>query len=223
MEKLDFKDKNLDEDIKKIFNESYEDFVAMYGTKYQEYIKNMIEKISGNVRKKEMYEGGLALANADKGVIYGKSERLSPILKHELMHVYNESSFGTETSYAKLPDNYIKVLDENGMLRKEYKEAIQKYKEKWKDEPLRLKYLLVDYDTFVERFDLGESEIEKLTEWFNSRTNVRDMREHFVDLGDGFYMGGKSSHSFYDYYTNICDMVSAVIPIEKLVDMHVNT
>lgn len=223
MKKLSLKNTELEERIIRIFNETYEDFIAKYGVKHKDYIKQMLENISDKVQKKEIYEGALASANVDMGVIYGKSDKLSAILKHELWHTFNESAFGTETSYATLPNRYKDFLDKTGFLRREYEIKMKEYQEKWKDEPERLKYLLVDYDEFVRNYDLGDSEIEKWTEWFNSRTNERDMQEHFVDLSDGFYMGGKSSSSFYDYYINLCDMISCIIPEDKLIDMHLNT
>ena len=223
MEKLSFKNSELEEIIIRIFNETYEDFVNKYGEKHKEYIKQMLENISDKVQKIEMYEGALAAANVTKGIVYGKSDELPAILKHELWHVFNESSFATETSYAKLPERYINFLDNAGIIRKEYEIKMKEYQEKWKDKPDVLKYLLVDYDTFLKNYNLGGSETEKWTEWFNSRTNVRDMKERYVDLGNGFYMGGKSSSSLYDYYINLCDMISCIIPEDKLLDMHLNT
>lgn len=223
MEKLSLKSSELEEIIIRIFNETYEDFVNKYGEKHKEYIKQMLENISDKVQKKEMFEGALASANVEMGIVYGKSDKLPAILKHELWHTFNESAFGTETSYATLPDRYKDFLDKAGIIRKEYEIKMKEYQEKWKDEPERLKYLLVDYDIFLKNYDLGDSEIEKWTEWFNSRTNERDMVEHFVDLGNGFYMGGKSSSSFYDYYINLCDMICCIIPEDKLLDMHLNT
>ncbi|MDO5555596.1 MAG: hypothetical protein Q4G09_02780 [Clostridia bacterium] len=223
MEQISLKNKELEYIIIQIFNETYEDFINRYGEKHKEYIKKMLESISGKIQKKEMFQGALASAHVDMGVIYGKSDKLSAILKHELYHVFNESAFGTTTSYATLPSNYKEFLEKAGIIKKEYENKTKEYKKKWKDEPETLEYLIVDYDTFFKSFDLGDSEIEKWTEWFNARTNERDMKPHFLDLGNGFYMGSKSSSSFYDYYINICDMVSCLIPEDKLIEMHLNT
>lgn len=221
--KLSLGDKNLEDVIIQIFNETYEDFIKKYGEKHSTYIKQMLEGIADKVQKKEMFEGALASAHVEMGVVYGKSDKLPAILKHELYHVFNESALGTETSYATLPQRYLDFLAGTGVIRQEYEKKMAEYKERWKNEPEILESLLVDYDTFFKRFDLGDSEIEKWAEWFNSRTNIRDMKPNFQDLGEGFYMESESSGSFYDYYINICDMVSCLIPETKLIDMHLNT
>ena len=227
MDKIDLKDKNLEPEIEKIFNEIYQDFITRYGAKHSERIKQLLVEISTNVRKVDSYEGAIASANRCKGVIYGKNQNLPAILKHELCHVFNDSYFDSkdETCLTYFPDRYKIILEEKGLLQEEYKRQQEEYKERWKDQPERLKYLLVDYEEYRDGFTFGDGsqETEKWTEWFNTKINTRDMKNYFTYWEDGFYSKNISSHSFYDYYISISEMISKLIPEDKLIDMFMKT
>ena len=227
MEKIDFTNSNLQPEIETIFNEIYQDFISRYGEKHSERVKQLLTDISTKVVKIDIYEGPSADANYEIGVIYGKNKNLSAILKHELCHVFNNSYFDSkdETCLVYFPDRYKEFLEEKGFLQEAYNKNQEKYKEKYKDQPKRLKYILKDYEQYKDKFTLGDGsqETEKWTEWFNTKINGRDMKNNFNYWGDGFYNKNFSSKSFYDYYINISEMVSKLVPEDKLIDMFMGT
>ena len=221
MSKLDLKDKNLDSDIVRIFTEIYEDFISVHGEKHKDRVKQLLENISAKVKKRDLYMDALASANSQMGVVYGKSFKLSPILKHELFHVFNDSAFDSKDSLAYIPERYKKIFEDKGIIRKQYDISQNERKERFKNAPEILEMVLTDYETFREQFVLGdgEQEVEKWTEWFNTKTNTRDMKNNFWNWGDGFYTKSLSSKSFYDCYINLAEMVSKLFPKEKILDM----
>ena len=224
---MNFENLDLYPEIKKIFNEIYTDFVARYGTKHSDRIAKQLEQISKKVTKADLYEGALATANKEFGILYSKSYKLDAILKHELCHLFNDSYFDNkdETCLTFFPNKYKDFLEEKGVLEENYNKQQEEYKERWKDEPERLKYLLTDYDNYKENFTYGNGsqETEKWTEWFNTKINQRNMKNNFNYLEDGFYSKNFSSGSFYDYYIGIAEMVSKLIPEDKLIDMYMAT
>ena len=221
MSKLDLKDKNLDSDIVRIFTEIYEDFISVHGEKHKDRVKQLLENISSKVKKKDLYMDALASANSQMGVVYGKSSKLSPILKHELFHVFNDSAIDSKDSLAYMPERYKAIFEDKGIIRKQYDISQNERKERFKNDPEILEMVLTDYETFREQFVLGdgEQEVEKWTEWFNTKTNTRDMKNNFWNWGDGFYTKSVSSKSFYDCYINLAEMVSKLFPKEKILDM----
>lgn len=223
MGNIESKDKNLNPIIYKILNECYHEFEEKYGNKHSAHIREMITNITDKVKKIDRYyDAPIAAAHVEKGIIYSESDELPAILKHELWHVFNENSFDPE-SYTYLPIRYKEVLETSGYIKQEYDKKMNEYKERWKSEPKRLQYLLVDYETFFKDYAIEDQETEKWTEWFSMKTHTQDMKNHFRDWGDGFYTKNLSSGSFYDCFTNIADMVSCLIPREKLLEMHLNT
>ncbi len=219
------KDENIDEEIYQILNEAYREFIECYGDRHGEHIKNCIENITDKVKKAtHYYSGDIASANAEMGVVYTKSDKLSAVLKHEMWHVYNNSAVDREKSLQHIPNKYLSWLDQSGYLKQLYDRTMKRYKEKWKDEPERLQYLLVDYEEFKNnRFNFGDSPVEMWTEWFNSKTHLKDMQDNFWDWGNGFFTKNYSSNSFYDSYINIADMISCIIPKDKLLEMYLQT
>lgn len=156
------------------------------------------------------------------GVVYTKSDKLSAVLKHEMWHVFNNAASGKK-SFFYMPQHYKDFLDKNGYIKELYEQTMQERKEKFKDEPERLKYILVDYDTFLQQYTVDDHEVEKWTEWFNCQTNKKDMENNFWDWGNGFFTHNLSSKSFYDSYINIADMMSCLIPRDKLLEMYLQT
>ena len=221
MSKLDLKDKNLDSDIVRIFTEIYEDFISVHGEKHKDRIKQLLENISSKVKKKDLYMDALASANSQMGVVYGKSSKLSPILKHELFHVFNDSAIDSKDSLAYMPERYKAIFEDKGIIRRQYDISQNERKERFKNAPEILEMVLTDYETFREQFVLGdgEQEVEKWTEWFNTKTNTRDMKNNFWNWGDGFYTKSVSSKSFYDCYINLAEIVSKLFPKDKILDM----
>lgn len=211
---------DLPQEILTIFNECYSDFIIAYGPKHSERIKFLIESITDKVRMADLYyTGPIASAHAQMGVVYTKSDKLSAVLKHELWHVFNNSA-SSEKSFFFMPEHYKDVLISSGYLKQLYENTIQERKEKFKNEPERLKYILVDYDTFLRDYTVDDHEVEKWTEWFNCKTNTQDMKDNFWDWGNGFFTQNLSSKSFYDSYINIADMISCLIPREQLLEMY---
>lgn len=221
MSKLDLKDKNLDSDIVRIFTEIYEDFISVHGEKHKDRVKQLLENISSKVKKKDLYMDALASANSQMGVVYGKSSKLSPILKHELFHVFNDSAIDSKDSLAYMPERYKAIFEDKGIIRIQYETVQNQRRERFKNDPEILKMVLTDYETFREQFVLGDGdqEVEKWTEWFNTKTNARDMKNNFWNWGDGFYTKSLSSKSFYDCYINLAEMVSKLFSKEKILDM----
>lgn len=219
---------SLSQEIYTILNDCYHSFKEKYGDKHSEYIKFLIESITDKVRKTDLYydlwyTGPIATANT-RGISYTESEKLPAILKHELWHVFNtsENNININPLYYT-PKHYITQLEQNGYIRELYEKTMADAKEKWKDEPETLEYVLVDYDTFLQQYNIDDDEIEKWTEWFNSTTNIQDMTDNFWDWGNGFFTKQTSSKSFYDCYINIADMVSCLVPKEKLIEMYLQT
>lgn len=221
MSKLDLKDKNLEPVIEKIFTEIYEDFIAVHGEKHKDRVKQLLESISEKVKKRDLYMDSLATANSQMGVVYGKSSKLSPILKHELFHVFNDSAIDSNDSLAYLPERYKDVFEKRGIITFKYESVQNERRERFKDEPEILEMVLTDYPSFREQFVLGdgEQEVEKWTEWFNTKTNIRDMDNNFWNWDNGFYTKSLSSKSFYDCYINLAEMVAKLFPKEKVLDM----
>ena len=219
------KDSSLNPIVYDILNEAYHEFRQMYGDKHSDYIKTLIESITDKVEKAGLYYfGPIATAHAQMGVRYTESDKLSAVLKHEMWHVYNDSASDREKSLQHIPQRYINKLRQNGYLEKLYAKTMEDYKERWKDEPERLEFLLTDFETFVNsRFDFEDSPVEIWTEWFNSQTHLKDMQENFWDWGDGYFTKSLSSDSFYDSYINIASMISCIIPKEKLLEMYLQT
>ena len=209
---------NSPEEIKSILNDAYNEFVEKYGKKHSDYIKKSIEKVSKTIVKKDSYCAPIAMCSKGFGISYSKDERLPAILKHELWHVYN----GSPAQYSEIPEKYKKIMDSTGMLKTEYEKKMEEYKIKWKNEPIRLQHLLTDYETFYNKYGLDDQEVEKWTEWFNIQTHPKDMTDNFKDWNDGFYTKNHSSNSWYDCYINIAQMISVLIPKEKLLEMHLN-
>lgn len=216
------KDSNIEPIIYNILNEAYHEFVSMYGEKHSEYIKETIESLTDKVRKAHLtYEGPTASAHAQFGVVYTKSDKLSAVLKHELWHVYNNSASDMEKSLQHIPERYLSKLEETGYLQELYQRTMEEYKEKFKDEPERLEFILVDYEKWKnDRFDFGDGQVEMWTEWFNSETHLKDMQNNFWDWQDGFFTESHSSKSYYDSYINLASIMSCIIPKEKLLEMY---
>ena len=219
------KDINIDKTVYQILNEAYHEFKQTYGEKHSGHIKELIESITDKVKiAPHYYSGAIASAHSEMGVVYTKSDKLSAVLKHEMWHIYNNSAQDREKSLQYIPERYMEQLESNGYLRKTYQTTMEEYKEKWKDEPERLEFLLIDYEKYKnERFDFDDSPVEMWTEWFNSKTHLKDMQDNFWDWGDGYYTKSHSSDSFYDSYINIADMISCIIPKEKLLEMYLQT
>lgn len=219
------KDNNIDPMVYQILNEAYNEFRDSYGDKHSSHVKELIENLTDKVEKIGCYYfGSPAMANPQMGVRYAKSDKLSAILKHELWHVYNNVATDRNISLQYIPERYMEKLEQMGYLREFYNATMDMYKEKWKDEPERLKNLLVDYEEFKNnRFDFGASTVEIWTEWFSSKTHLKDMKDNFFDWGNGYFTKSHSSGSFYDIYINIADMISCIIPKEKLLEMYLQT
>lgn len=214
---------DLPEEILKIFNECYNDFKNTYGEKHSKHIKSLIEIITDKVKKSDLYyTGPIASAHTQMGVVYTETDKLSAVLKHEMWHIFNNSASGIN-SFFYMPQHYKDFLEENGYIKKLYEQTMQERKERFKDEPERLKYILVDYDTFLQQYTVDDHEAEKWTEWFNCQTNKKDMENNFWDWSNGFFTYNLSSKSFYDSYINIADMMSCLIPRDKLLEMYLQT
>jgi len=98
---------------------------------------------------------------------------------------------------------------------------MENYREEFKDEPERLKYILVDYEEWKnDRFNFGDGQIEIWTEWFNSETHLKEDQDNFWDWQDGFFTESYSTGSYYDSYINIASIMSCIIPKEKLLEMY---
>ena len=219
------KDNNIDIVVYNILNEAYHEFVQAYGEKHGNRIKEAIESITDKVKLAHLYYSGpIASAHAEMGVVYSKSDKLAAVLKHEMWHVYNKAAEDREVSIQHIPKRYLEKLEESGYLEDLYNKKMQEYKERWKDEPIRLEYLLVDFEKFKNnKFDFGASPVEMWTEWFNSQTHLKDMQDNFWDWGEGYFTKSHSSNSFYDAYINIASMISCIIPKEKLLDVYLQT
>ena len=72
------------------------------------------------------------------------------------------------------------------------------------------------------QFDCARNQREMWTEWFNSQTHRKDMKNNFFHWEDGFFTKSISTGSFYDCYLNIADMISCIIPREKLLEMYLD-
>lgn len=72
------------------------------------------------------------------------------------------------------------------------------------------------------QFGCTENHLEMWTEWFNSQTHRKDMKNNFFHWQDGFFTKSISTGSFYDCYLNIADMISCIIPREKLLEMYLH-
>ena len=70
------------------------------------------------------------------------------------------------------------------------------------------------------QFDCAINQHEMWTEWFNSQTHRKDMKNNFFHWQDGFFTKSISTGSFYDCYVNIADMISCIIPRENLLEMY---
>lgn len=220
---IESKDKNIDPIILNIMTEALQEFKGKYGDKHLARIKEKIESITDKVEKSIMYYNApIATAHHQFGIRYTESEKLTAILKHELWHVYNNSTVD-DISLQHTPKRYVDVLDKNGYLRELHKETMDEYMRLFADTPDRLEFLLVDYETFVEKYGFDHHEVEKWTEWFNTKTHENDMQEHYWDWDDGFYTKQKSSGSFYDAYRSLPEMISCIIPQDKLLDMYLQT
>lgn len=219
------KDKNIETVIYQILNECYYEFKQVYGEKHGQHIKELIESITDKVKKADLYyTGSIATAHSQMGVVYTDSDILSAVLKHEMWHVYNNSASDKDKSLTYIPERYMLKLEQSGYLKNLYIKTMEEYKEKFKDEPERLEYVLVDFDVFKnDKFDFGDSHIEMWTEWFNSQTHLKDMKQNFWDWGDGYFTKSRSSDSFYDAYINIASMIFCMIPKEKLLEMYLQT
>lgn len=219
------KDINIDKTVYQILNEAYHEFKQTYGEKHSMHIKELIEGITDKVKVAPYYYfGATASAHSEMGVVYTKSDTLSAVLKHEMWHIYNNSAQDRKKSLQYIPKRYMEQLENNGYLKKAYQTTMEGYKEEWKDEPERLEFLLIDYEKYKnDRFDFDDSPVEMWTEWFNSKTHLKDMKDNFWNWGDGYYTKSRSSDSFYDSYINIADMISCIIPTEKLLEMYLQT
>lgn len=219
------RDKKLNPEILQILNETYNEFIQMYGEKHSSYIKEKIESMTDKVKKVSLYyTGPIASAHSEKGIIYSESKILFAVLKHELWHVFNNSANDRNVSLQHIPIEYIQQLDNNGYMKQQYTKKMEEYKEKFRDEPERLKFLLTDYENYRDnKFDFDDSPVEMWTEWFSTQTHLNDMEENFWDWGEGYFTRTKSSDSYYDSYINVASMISCLIPKEKLLDMYLNT
>ena len=223
MDKIEQTDKNIDPRIYKIMNESYEEFVKKYGYKHSKYIEETLKIISSKIKENETYLGNMsASAMFNEGIVYTKGvDNLEAVLKHELWHTFNRETmdYRGKESISYISDRYKKVLNDIGYIKNEYNKKIERKKLRSKDR----KYKIKSYDEFLDEFLLEDDETEKWTEWFNVKTHTKDMRYGFVDLENGYFMKNLSSGSFYDNYTNMADMVSCLIPKEKLLEMYLNS
>ena len=70
--------------------------------------------------------------------------------------------------------------------------------------------------------DYVKNQLEMWTEWFNSQTHRKDMKNNFTPWQDEFFTKSVSTGLFYDYYINIADMISCIIPREKLLEMYLH-
>ena len=72
------------------------------------------------------------------------------------------------------------------------------------------------------QFGCVKNHLEMWTEWFNSQTHRKDMKNNFTPWQDEFFTKSNSTGVFYDYYINIADMISCIIPREKLLEMYLH-
>ena len=223
MDIIEKMDKNIDPRIYKIMNESYEEFVKKYGDKHSKHIEETLKSMSNRIKANETYMGSMsASAMFDAGIVYTKGvDNLEAVLKHELWHTFNRATmdYRGKESISYLSDRYKKVLNDIGYIKNEYNKKIERKKLQSKDR----RYKIESYDEFLDEFLLEDDETEKWTEWFNVKTHTKDMKYGFVDLENGYFMKNLSSGSFYDNYTNMADMVSCLIPKEKLLEMYLNS
>lgn len=220
------KNNELDPIVYQILNEAYHEFKQMYGDKHSPHIKKQIENFTDKIKKDEKnYYGAIASARIDWGIIYAYSDDLPAVLKHELWHIYNNVSTDREKSLKYIPKRYLDKLQQNGYLEEMYNQTMERYKKILKDDvPDPLGYFLVDFEKFRDdRFDFGNSVVEMWTEWFNSQTHLKNMKENFWNWGDGYFTKTNSSGSFYDSYLNIASIISCIIPKEKLLEMYLQT
>ena len=214
MYKIECEDKFIEE----VFNEFYNEFISAYGDKYALLIFKLLESI----KVEKTNYGPLGQFNHQtKSLSYSEQGdvNVKHIIKHELWHGLNYGTKGN-SSFSYFSSRYKEKLLETGYIEEEYEEYKKTMKERFKNSPERLKNIR-SYEKFLEVYYIGDNENEKWTEWFNSRTNIKNLQDEFIDFGEGFYTKRKSGKSYYDCYLVLSDMISFLIPLEKLLKMYI--
>lgn len=204
--------------IKQIIVDSFEEFGVKHGTKYLEQVKKSVSKLEINRRPAYVMQ---APANAKDGYIdYAPTDLLSPILRHELCHIYNNNG----RQFEKIPEKYIEILEKQGKLQEEYSTKMNEIREQNKRYELPLNMLNMDYEEFKRKYVFCENEGEKWTEWLKDITYPKDNTQNFWDWNDGYFTSTSSSpDGFYDCFLNIQHMLSNIIPQDKLVEVYMQT
>lgn len=186
------KDNNLEQSIYKILNDAYHEFRDKHGDKHSEHIKNLIESISDRVERQYHYEGN-TLAQASHGI---------------------------GIRYCILNDNLAGILKHELCHIYHRSKSEQHY-------PIPSLYIPSKYFEILNKLDIterkrGNGEEEKWVEWFNSQTYTNDTKDNFIDWEEGFFTRSKSVGTFYDRYINMVNMLSCIIPKEKLIEAFLN-
>jgi len=209
---------NIEPIIYQLINEFYTEFKLMHGAKHLKHVKEVLEDIATKIKLVNDYGAdynGVTFAGHDDvhEIKCNYSNKLSAVLKHELWHVFNRLGMASDLSLLYIPQRYKEHLEKNGFIRMEYSKIEQSFKENTgRSYP-------INYETFLEGFSWDYYESEKWTEWFATKTHPNDMKDYFSEFQDGFFIMAHSSGSSYDYFLNIADMISCLIPRDKLLDM----
>ncbi len=215
--------------VQRIVNEFYDEFIETYGEEYSNLIIAQLEKACSQVKEVKSFDGNIATAQKEMGIRYTKNSfmNFSAILKHEFWHVisYSARENGERPATTKhFPKRYKEAILKTNYPQLLYKRELEELRETFKHNPEYLKIALErnTYEHFTEIMNVSlVEENEKWTEWFANRTHKRDMKDYFLDFDDGFFMKRYSSGSSYSSFLFMADMLSVLVPEDKLFEMYV--
>lgn len=211
--------------IENLLNEFYTDFLRNYGAKYSELVWRILQETSHKIKRNNNYEIPIATKTSyAEEILYNEVTTIDvgTIICHELWHLLNQSADENKKgiSFGYFPESYKEHLIKTGFIKEDYKEYLEIMKARFKNNPDRLR-MIKSYEDFEKRYNgvSGEQENEKWTDWFTTQTTSRNLSEEFVNFRDGFYTKRISDKSYYDCYLVLADLVSVLVPREKLLEM----
>lgn len=181
-----------------IIDEFKAEFEREYGEKYLSYLGEQLDFLIPKVRLAFNFDGQTSAAIFPRELVYiPNGLKILPIMKHEIWHWICHSG------HIETPDNYREHLQNN-------EQFFQTYNVHGRP-----------YGRFIHSI-FDQNEDERWTEWFASNTAKKDFEQKFIPYNRGFFFTQNVEGTTYSWLLQAADIVSCLIPKEKILQMRLN-